>query len=174
MMIATGPFDAASVIGDVIIGMMRNAGIVAAVTDGLVRDVQGIINVGIPFYARGISPNSPFKHGPDRSAFQSLWAASSFNTSRGGLVDEASLAQALKNGPLAGAALDVFDPEPPRAGNPLCDLPNVVLTPHIAAGTRDAFMEKMQFVFTNLGRFWRGEPVVNLVDLSGAAGRAAQ
>lgn len=64
MMIATDEFDAASVIGDLIIGMMRNSGIVAAVTDGLVRDVAGIREVGIPVYARGVSPNSPFKHGP--------------------------------------------------------------------------------------------------------------
>jgi 4-hydroxy-4-methyl-2-oxoglutarate aldolase len=64
MLVATGAFEGASVIGDLIIGMMRNAGIVAAVTDGLVRDVQGIVDVGIPVYARGLSPNSPFKHGP--------------------------------------------------------------------------------------------------------------
>ncbi len=64
MLVATGEFEGASVIGDLIIGMMRNAGIVAAITDGLVRDVQGIIDVGIPVYARGLSPNSPFKHGP--------------------------------------------------------------------------------------------------------------
>jgi 4-hydroxy-4-methyl-2-oxoglutarate aldolase len=64
MLIATNEFEAASVIGDIIIGMMRNAGIVAAVTDGLVRDVKGIIDVGIPIYARGFTPNSPFKHGP--------------------------------------------------------------------------------------------------------------
>jgi len=64
MLIATGAYEGAAVIGDVIIGMMRNAGIVAAVTDGLVRDVQGIVDVGIPVYARGLTPNSPFKHGP--------------------------------------------------------------------------------------------------------------
>jgi 4-hydroxy-4-methyl-2-oxoglutarate aldolase len=64
MMIATDGFEAASVIGDLIIGMMKNAGIIAAVTDGLVRDVPGIIEVGIPIYARGVTPNSPFKHGP--------------------------------------------------------------------------------------------------------------
>jgi 4-hydroxy-4-methyl-2-oxoglutarate aldolase len=64
MMIATDEFEAASVIGDIIIGMMKNAGIVAAVTDGLVRDVPGIVEVGIPIYARGVTPNSPFKHGP--------------------------------------------------------------------------------------------------------------
>jgi regulator of RNase E activity RraA len=45
-------------------GEMKNAGIVAVVTDGLVRDVEGIIEVGLPVYARGLTPNSPFKHGP--------------------------------------------------------------------------------------------------------------
>lgn len=64
MLIATDEFDAASVIGDVIIGMMKNAGIVGAVTDGLVRDIPGIVDVGIPVYACGVTPNSPFKHGP--------------------------------------------------------------------------------------------------------------
>ena len=95
------------------------------------------------------------------------------NTSRGGLVDEVALVEALSAGRLAGAALDVFDPEPPAAGHPLYAFPNVVLTPHISAGTRDAFLEKMRFVFGNLDRFWRGEAVENLIDLSGAAGRAA-
>ena len=66
MMIATGDFETASVTGDIMVGMMRNAGIVAAVTDGLARDVDGIMEVGIPVYARGLSPNSPFKHGPGR------------------------------------------------------------------------------------------------------------
>lgn len=64
MLIATGEFEGAAVIGDLIIGMMRNVGIVAAVTDGLVRDIAGIVEVAIPVYARGLTPNSPFKHGP--------------------------------------------------------------------------------------------------------------
>jgi 4-hydroxy-4-methyl-2-oxoglutarate aldolase len=64
MLIATGEYEGAAVVGDVVVGMMRNAGIVAAVTDGLVRDVAGIVDVGIPVYARGLTPNSPFKHGP--------------------------------------------------------------------------------------------------------------
>ena len=64
MLVATGRADGFSILGDLIIGMMRNSGIVAVVTDGLVRDVQGIREVGIPVHARGVSPNSPFKNGP--------------------------------------------------------------------------------------------------------------
>ncbi len=60
------------------------------------------------------------------------------NTSRGGIVDEAALAQALHAGVLRGAALDVFEQEPLPAGGPLADAPNLILTPHIAGLTQEA------------------------------------
>ena len=60
------------------------------------------------------------------------------NVSRGGVIDEEALAQALVNGHLAGAALDVFESEPLSPGSPLLDLPNVVLTPHLGASTVEA------------------------------------
>lgn len=85
------------------------------------------------------------------------------NASRGGLVDEAALVSALQSGHLAGAAMDVFESEPMPAGHPLSRLDNVVLTPHIAAGTRDALATKMQAIFANLERFYRGEPLQNRV-----------
>ena len=85
------------------------------------------------------------------------------NTARGGLIDEAALAKALESGHLAGAALDVFEAEPVPAGHPLARLRNVVLTPHISAGTRDALRTKMRALFANVERFYRGEPLQNRV-----------
>lgn len=86
------------------------------------------------------------------------------NTARGGLVDEAALYQALASGQIAGAGLDVFALEPPGADNPLLHLDNVVATPHIAAGTRDALADKMRAAFANMQRVAEGRPPRNMVD----------
>ena len=68
--VATDDNDSVAVMGDILIGMAKNAGIVAAVTNGLVRDVAGINEVGIPVFARGLTPNSPFKDGPGSVGLQ--------------------------------------------------------------------------------------------------------
>ena len=85
------------------------------------------------------------------------------NTSRGGLIDERALADALESGHVLAAGLDVFEQEPPPAGSPLLALPNVVLSPHIAAGTRDAMRQKMTALFANLERFFATGELQNRV-----------
>lgn len=64
MVISTDDYEPASVIGDILVGMAKNQGVVAFVTDGMVRDIDGLNAVGLPVFARGLSPNSPFKDGP--------------------------------------------------------------------------------------------------------------
>jgi phosphoglycerate dehydrogenase-like enzyme len=86
------------------------------------------------------------------------------NTSRGELVDEEALAAALESGQLAGAGLDVLANEPPAMDHPLVRRPNVLITPHISAGTRDALATKMRSAFANMLRQTRGEPLRNLVE----------
>jgi 4-hydroxy-4-methyl-2-oxoglutarate aldolase len=66
VLVATGGHLASSVVGDLYVGMAKNAGVAAIVTDGVVRDLPGINAVGIPVFARGICPNSPWKNGPGR------------------------------------------------------------------------------------------------------------
>ncbi len=60
------------------------------------------------------------------------------NVARGGVVDEAALAEALAAGTIAGAAVDVYSSEPPAADNPLLGAPNIILTPHLGASTTEA------------------------------------
>jgi D-3-phosphoglycerate dehydrogenase len=85
------------------------------------------------------------------------------NISRGGVVDQDALVEALRARRIAGAGLDVFSPEPLPPGHPLTTLDNVVLTPHLGAGTLDAFRAKMRFAFENMRRVVRGDPPLERV-----------
>jgi glycerate dehydrogenase len=82
------------------------------------------------------------------------------NTARGALVDELALFQALKQGTIAGAGIDVLRSEPPKDGNPLLSekLPNLIVTPHIAWASRQAMETLADQVVDNLEAFVRGEP----------------
>ncbi len=64
LVLATGAYEGTSLLGDHVAAMAKNKGIVAFVTDGLVRDVEGLLQVGLPVWCRGVSPNSPYKSGP--------------------------------------------------------------------------------------------------------------
>jgi glycerate dehydrogenase len=85
------------------------------------------------------------------------------NTSRGPLIDEPALAEALSSGRIAGAGLDVLAIEPPIADNPLLQAKNCIITPHIAWATRSARARLMQSAVDNVKAFLDGKPqnVVN-------------
>ena len=83
------------------------------------------------------------------------------NCARGGIVDEAALAAALRSGHLAGAACDVLSVEPPHDGNPLLDgdIPNLIVTPHSAWGSREARQRIVAQIGENITAFQRGQPL---------------
>jgi phosphoglycerate dehydrogenase-like enzyme len=88
------------------------------------------------------------------------------NVARGQLIDEQALIEALKEGKIAGAALDVFEEEPLPSDSPLWELPNVIISPHIA-GFTPRYDERATDLFAeNLRRFISGEPLLNAVDLT--------
>lgn len=85
------------------------------------------------------------------------------NAARGGIVDEQALYEALKDGQLAGAALDVYRYEPVPPDCPLLDLDNVLWTPHISGGEPEFMLRESEDVLANIARVLRGETPTGLV-----------
>ncbi len=85
------------------------------------------------------------------------------NTSRGALVNEEDLADALNNGRIAGAGLDVLSTEPPASDNPLLKAKNCLITPHIGWATFEARSRLMQVVVNNVKAFIKGSPVNKVI-----------
>ena len=83
------------------------------------------------------------------------------NLSRGGVIDQDALIAALKEGRLAGAGLDVTDPEPLPAGHPLWDTPNVLLTPHFTAALPDKTERSLATIIENIRRYRDGQEMLN-------------
>ena len=101
----------------------------------------------------------------DKTALRAMkTSAVLINIARGGIVDEAALITALREGWIAGAALDVFADEPLPEDNPLWEMPNVLISPHVA-GFTPHYHERVMGVFSeNLRRFLDGRPLLNLAD----------
>ena len=100
-----------------------------------------------------------------RDAFERMKrSAVLINVSRGALVDEQALLEALTSGRLRGAGLDVFRAEPLPDGHPLWSLPNVLITPHVSAVTRGFWEREVALITENLRRFRAREPLLNQVD----------
>jgi phosphoglycerate dehydrogenase-like enzyme len=86
------------------------------------------------------------------------------NTASAELVDEAALVNALSNGDLAAAGIDIFSTHPVDPSSPLLDLPNVVLTPHVGGATEDTIVRHSAAITGDIIRFSRGEKPINIVN----------
>lgn len=86
------------------------------------------------------------------------------NVARGKLVDDDAVVDALRDGRLGGAALDVFSSEPLDPSSPYWDLPNVILTPHVSGALRDYWTPLVALFSENLRRFESGRALLNVVD----------
>ena len=101
----------------------------------------------------------------DASALARMKPSAFFiNVGRGASVDETALARALRERQIAGAAVDVFEREPPPAGHPLYAVDNAIVSPHVS-GFLPSYDEKCSMLFAeNMRRFLAGAPLLNLVD----------
>ena len=100
----------------------------------------------------------------DQEVFQVMKETSFIiDTSRGGVVNQIALINALKEKRIAGAALDVFPEEPLSVDNPLWKLPNVIITPHISGSTRYYDERAMELFSENLRRYLEDQPLLNQV-----------
>ena len=86
------------------------------------------------------------------------------NVTRGGIIDEPALVEALKAGQIAGAGLDVVEKEPLASDSPLWDAPNLILTPHRAGASQHRPRKIFEFFMQNLTRYLNGEQPINLVN----------
>ena len=87
-----------------------------------------------------------------------------YNIGRGPIIDSDALIAALRGGEIAGAALDVTDPEPLPADSPLWDMPNVMITAHTSGGGPFYWERGIELLVSNIGRYINDEPMLNVVD----------
>ena len=151
-----------------VIGCSRSgsapAGVEPRTLDELLRE-SDIISLHVPL-------NAETKHMIDDSAFRKMKKdALLINTSRGAVIDEARLVQALKDEEIGGACLDVYEEEPLHPDHPLRDLDNVILTPHTAGLPDGVKFHRKRFAFfaDNIARFMNHEtPECRLNEISGS------
>ena len=82
------------------------------------------------------------------------------NTSRGGVIEETALAEALISGTIAAAGLDVMEHEPPDSNDPLLQIENLVITPHTAGPTLESIPKRAANAFENIQHVWNGQPAM--------------
>lgn len=159
---------AARCLGMRVVGLRRSGG--AGLEEGLVDEVYGpdgllemlpqcdFVLVAVPFTpeTRGLIGEAELR------AMKPT--AHLINVARGEIVDEAALARALREGWIAGGAFDVFAQEPLPPDSEIWDLPNLIVTPHIAGNTIPYLDRATDLFRDNLKRYLAGEPLVNVLD----------
>lgn len=118
------------------------------------------INVSVPYTADTVDLISDREFGLMRTGVHILCLA------RGGIINTKALLRALDSGKVAGAGLDVTDPEPLPDDHPLWDYSNVVITPHASGQSEAAHRRLRELVIDNLHRFLQDQPLRNVVDLA--------
>ena len=86
------------------------------------------------------------------------------NMARGEHIDEKALVEALKEGWIAGAGLDVFEKEPLPTDSPLWDLPNCLITPHATPSLPDKTQRSINVIVSNVKLYKEGKPLINAID----------
>jgi phosphoglycerate dehydrogenase-like enzyme len=132
-----------------------------------IRGPEGLHDaLGDADYVLDAMPLTPDTHHAfDAAAFAAMKPSARFlNVGRGGTVDTDALVGALREGRIAGAALDVFEEEPLPSDHPLWSLPNVIVSPHMAGDVADWEDRVVDVFLDNLARFADGEPLRNVID----------
>jgi len=136
----------------------RSLNVCYASLEALIRQAE-IVSIQVPFtpQTKGLIGRSELGL-MKRTAFL-------INTSRGAVVDEEALIECLAEGRIAGAGLDVFAEEPIQPGNPLLQLDNVVLTPHVGGAAQESVQRTLQAAVANILRVAAGEEPRDVVSL---------
>lgn len=136
----------------------RELGVVRVGLDELF-ETSDIVTLHVPL-------TSETRHMVNRDRLEQMKpSAILINTTRGAVVDEAALTEALQDDVIAGAGLDVFDTEPPAKNNPLFGLDNVVVTPHVGGGTSGTQERIISFCWQNIRDALDGREPRNVVSI---------
>jgi phosphoglycerate dehydrogenase-like enzyme len=150
-----------------VIGVRRTAGALPGFDETVTRDALDAVLPRADFVCCAVPATAETERMMGARQFALMKPGAFFlNISRGSLVDEPALIAALQRGAIAGAALDVFEQEPPAADNPLWTMPHVIMTPHVS-GMLDTNTERVVGIFAdNMRRYLSGEALHNAVDLN--------
>jgi len=146
--------------GAVPVGISRTGGARAGFAENHpVADLHAVLAM-VAAVVVAVPLDAPTRHLLDAAAFAAMpRGALVVNVGRGAVIDQAALGAALASGRLGGAGLDVTDPEPPGAGDPLWTWPNLIVTPHVAVEGNAATVRRLaEGTAENVRRFARGEP----------------